>query len=90
MPVGDREAIDAVPHLRDAMAAVTDRHQSVQQTSSRRSWTAASCASSPEPTRLTNGKRVPGLKLDHPRQLALMHGLVRFAHIAVGDALHHA
>jgi hypothetical protein len=25
------------------------------------------------------------LKLDHPRQLALMHALVRFAHIAADD-----
>ncbi len=32
------------------------------------------------------GKRIPGLKLDHPRQLALMHALVRFAHIAGGNA----
>lgn len=38
-----------------------------------------------EPTRLPTGKRIPGLKLDHPRQLALMHALVRFAHIAAGD-----
>jgi hypothetical protein len=38
-----------------------------------------------EPTRLANGKRVPGLKLDHPRQLSVMHALVRFAHIAGGD-----
>jgi hypothetical protein len=38
-----------------------------------------------EPTRLANGKRIPGLKLDHPRPLALMHALVRFAHIAAGD-----
>jgi hypothetical protein len=29
-------------------------------------------------------QRIPGLKLDHPRQLALMHALVRFAHIAAG------
>ena len=35
-----------------------------------------------EPTVLPNGKRIPGLKLDHPRQLALMHALVRFCHIA--------
>jgi hypothetical protein len=28
---------------------------------------------------------IPGLKLDHPRQLALMHALVRFAHIAAGN-----
>jgi hypothetical protein len=37
------------------------------------------------PTVLPNGKRIPGLKLDHPRQLALMHALVRFAHIAAGN-----
>ena len=35
-----------------------------------------------QPTILPNGKRIPGLKLDHPRQLALMHALVRFCHIA--------
>ena len=35
-----------------------------------------------QPTLLPNGKRVPGLKLDHPRQLALMHALVRFCYLA--------
>jgi len=38
------------------------------------------------PTILSNGKRVPGLKLDHPRQLALMQALVRFSHIAAQDS----
>jgi hypothetical protein len=38
-----------------------------------------------ETTVLTNGKRIPGLKLDHPRQLALMHALVRCTHIAAGN-----
>ena len=38
-----------------------------------------------QPTVLPGGKRVPGLKLDNPRQLALMHALVRFAHIAAGN-----
>ena len=37
-----------------------------------------------QPTVLPGGKRIPGLKLDHPRQLALMHALVRFAHVAAG------
>jgi len=32
-----------------------------------------------EPTITPTGKRIPGLKLDHPRQLALMHAVVRFA-----------
>jgi hypothetical protein len=34
---------------------------------------------------LPSGKRIPGLKLDRPRQLALMHALVRFAHIGAGS-----
>ena len=38
-----------------------------------------------QPTLLPNGKRIPGLKLDHPRQLALMHALLRFSHIAAGN-----
>jgi hypothetical protein len=38
-----------------------------------------------EPTITATGKRIPGLKLDHPRQLALMHAVVRFAHIAAGN-----
>jgi DNA-binding transcriptional ArsR family regulator len=37
-----------------------------------------------QPTITASGKRIPGLKLDHPRQLALMHALVRFAHVAAG------
>ena len=38
-----------------------------------------------EPTVMATGKRVPGLKLDHPRLLAVMHALVRFANIAAGS-----
>ena len=38
-----------------------------------------------QPTVLANGKRIPGLKLDHPRQLALMHALLRFSHVAAGN-----
>jgi hypothetical protein len=39
-----------------------------------------------EPTLRLNGKRIPGLKLDHPRQLAVMSSLVRFSHVAAGDS----
>jgi hypothetical protein len=39
-----------------------------------------------EPTITPTGKRIPGLRLDHPRQLALMHALVRFAHVAAGNS----
>ncbi len=37
-------------------------------------------------TVLSNGKRIPGLKLDQPRLISLMHGLVLFSHIAAGDS----
>jgi hypothetical protein len=82
---GVPKAIDAVPQLREAMAAVTDRYQSVQQDILQTFVDRGQLRQLAEPTRLPNGKRVPGLKLDHPRQLALMHALVRFAHIAAGD-----
>lgn len=36
-----------------------------------------------QPTVLPSGKRIPGLRLDHPRLLA-MQTLVRFAHLAAG------
>jgi len=67
------------------MAAVTDRYQSVQQDILETLVDRGQLRRLAEPTRLPNGKRIPGLKLDHPRQLALMHALVRFAHIAAGD-----
>lgn len=37
-----------------------------------------------QPTQTPGGRRIPGLKLDHPRQLALMQASVRFAHLASG------
>ena len=82
---GVPKAIESVPQLREAMAAVTDRYQSVQQDILETFVDRGQLRQLAEPTRLPNGKRVPGLKLDHPRQLAVMHALVRFAHIAAGD-----
>jgi hypothetical protein len=79
------KAIEAVPHLRQAMAAVTDRYQAVQQDILETFVDRGPLRQLAAPTQLPNGTRVPGLKLDHPRQLALMHALVRFAHIAAGD-----
>jgi len=35
---------------------------------------------------LGNEQRIPGLKLDHPRQLAVMSALVWFSHVAAGDS----
>ena len=74
-----------LPRLREAMAAVTDRYLTVQQDILETFVDRGQLRQLAEPTRLPNGKRLPGLTLDHPRQLALMHALVRFAHIAGGD-----
>jgi hypothetical protein len=82
---GVPKAIEALPQLRTAMAAVNDRYLTVQQDILETFVDRGQLRQLAEPTRLPNGKRIPGLKLDHPRQLALMHALVRFAHIAAGD-----
>src|ERR1700730_5296853 len=82
---GVPKSIDHVAELRDAMAAVTDRYLTVQQDILETFLDRSQLRQLAEPTRLANGKRIPGLKLDHPRHLALMHALVRFAHIAGGD-----
>jgi hypothetical protein len=82
---GVPKAIEAMPQLRTAMAAVTDRYLTVQQDILETFVDRGQLRQLADPTRLPNGKRIPGLKLDHPRQLALMHALVRFAHIAAGD-----
>jgi hypothetical protein len=79
------KAIEGLPQLRQAMAAVTDRYLTVQQDILETFVDRGQLRQLAEPTRLPNGQRIPGLKLDHPRQLAVMHALVRFAHIAAED-----
>lgn len=82
---GVPKALEALPRLRTTMAAITDRYLTVQQDILETFLDRGQVRQLATPTRLPTGKRIPGLKLDHPRQLALMHALVRFAHIAAGD-----
>jgi hypothetical protein len=82
---GVPKAVAALPQVRQAMGAVIDRYLTVQQDILETFVDRGQLRQLAEPTRLPNGKRIPGLKLDHPRQLALMHAVVRFAHIAAGD-----
>jgi hypothetical protein len=79
------KAIAAVPQLRPSMAAVVDRYLTVQQDILETFVDRGQLRQLAEPTRLASGRRIPGRKLDHPRQLALMHALVRVAHIAASD-----
>jgi hypothetical protein len=82
---GVNKAIDNLPALRKAMSAINDNYLNVQQDILETFVDRGQLRKLAEPTVTTTGKRIPGLKLDHPRQLALMHALVRFAHIAAGN-----
>jgi hypothetical protein len=81
---GGIKSVDTLPELRGKMAAICDNYHNVQQDIMETFVDRGQLQKLAEPTTLANGKRIPGLKLDHPRQLALMHALVRFAPIAVG------
>jgi len=82
---GVAKAVTQLPQLRTAMASITDRYLTVQQDIVETFLDRGQLRQLAAATRLPNGKRIPGLKLDHPRQLAVMHALVRFAHIVGRD-----
>ena len=81
---GVNKAVENLPKLREKLTAINDNYQNIQQDILETFVDRGQLRNLAEPTILANGKRVPGLKLDHPRQLALMHALVRFAHVAAG------
>jgi hypothetical protein len=83
---GVNKAVQNLPVLRNALAAINDNYLNVQQDILETFIDRGQLRKLAEPIITPTGKRIPGLKLDHPRQLALMHALVRFAHIAGGNS----
>jgi hypothetical protein len=81
---GIKKAVENLPQLRQAMGAVIDNYLNVQQDILETFVDRGQLRKLSQPTVLANGKRIPGLKIDNPRQLAVMHALVRFANIAAG------
>ena len=79
---GCKKAVENLPHLRQKMSSVIDNYHNVQPDILETFVDRGQLHKLAEPTVRPNGKRVPGRKLDHPRQLALRHALVRFSHIA--------
>jgi hypothetical protein len=71
--------------LREKLQAITERYQNVQQDILETFLDRGELKKLGEPTLRPNGRRIPGLKLDHARQLAVMNSLVRFSHVAAGD-----
>jgi hypothetical protein len=82
---GVNKSVENPPVLRKAMSAINDNYLNVQQDILETFVDRGQLRKLAEPTITSAGKRIPGLKLDHPWQLALMHALVRFAHVAAGN-----
>jgi hypothetical protein len=82
---GVNKDVENLPQLRQRMSAIIDNYHDAQQDILETFVDRGQLRKLGEPTTLANGKRIPGLKLDHPRQLAVMHALVRFANIAAGS-----
>jgi hypothetical protein len=68
--------------LRANLAAINDNYLGIQQDILESFVERGQLQHLAQPTHTPSGKRIPGLKLDNPRQLAVMHALVRFAQIA--------
>lgn len=79
---GVKKDVENLPHLRQRMGEIIDHYHDVQQDVLETFIDRGQLRKLAEPTVLPSGRRIPGLKLDHPRQLAVMHSLVRFANIA--------
>jgi hypothetical protein len=82
---GVNKAVENLPQLRQKLSTICDNYLSAQQDILETFIDRGQLRSLTQPTILPSGKRIPGLKLDNPRQLALMHALVRFAHLAAGS-----
>jgi hypothetical protein len=83
---GVNKAVEHLPQLKEKLGTICDNYLTAQQDILETFIDRGQLRSLTQPTILPSGKRIPGLKLDNPRQLALMHALVRFAHIAAGSS----
>jgi hypothetical protein len=81
---GVNKAVENLSVLRNTLSAITDNYLKVQQDILETFIDRGELRKLAQPTITSTGKRVPGLKLDNPRQLAV-HALVRFAHIAAAN-----
>ena len=83
---GVNKSVQNLPALRKTLSAINDNYLNVQQDILETFIDRGQLRRLAEPTITSTGTRIPGLRLDHPRQLALMHALVRFAHVAAGNS----
>ena len=87
---GVHKAVENLPQLRERAGTILDRYLDAQQDILETFVDRGQLHRLRQPTLIRKGtqgnpgRRIPGLKLDHPRQLALMQAVVRFAHLAAG------
>ncbi len=81
---GVDKAVENLPELRQKLQSITQNYLNIQQDILETFADGGQLRHLSQPTLLANGKRIPGLKLDQPGQLALMQALVRFSYIAAG------
>jgi hypothetical protein len=87
---GVNKALENLPQLRERAGTILDRDLDAQQDIFETFVDRGQLHRLRQPTLIkkstkgNQGRRIPGLKLDHPRQLALMQAAVRFAHLAAG------
>src|SRR5512140_578664 len=82
---GIGKSVQNLPKARKALRQVTERYQDIQQDILETFIDRGQLLRLSQPTITSSGKRIPGLKLDNARLLAVMQGVVRFCHVAIGD-----
>ena len=78
------KAVENLPKVRKTLRAINENYLNIQQDILETFVDRGQLRRLREPSLNSSGKRIPGLKLDHERQLALMQALVCFSHIAAG------
>jgi hypothetical protein len=84
--LGINKGVENLPALRAAMHQVNERYQEIQQDVMETFLDRGQLHALRQPTVTKSGRRIPGIKPDDPRLLAVMRALTRFAHIANSDS----
>jgi hypothetical protein len=80
---GILKGVENLPSVRERFSQITTNFRNAQQDILQTFLDRGEFHQLAQPT-VTGQKRVPGLKLDNPRQLGLMHALVAFSHVMAG------
>jgi hypothetical protein len=84
--LGIGKALENLPTLRNALTQINQRYLDAQQDVLESFLDRGQLEQLTQPTIYPSGRRIPGLKMHDPRQLAVMRALVRFANLANQDS----